>query len=106
MKIWIKMKDNPSVSKLIEESDFNIETVDKVEVSNDKLKDMFKSKAAPGISTNSGPSITYNNKLDSGAIGDYLDTTLDGAKKRAIEREKTGGNAFKKHKVPIRRKKD
>ena len=47
------MKDNPSVSKLIEESEFNIETMDKVEVSNDKLKDMFKSKAAPGISTNS-----------------------------------------------------
>lgn len=106
MKIWIKMKNNPSVSKLIEESDFNIETMDKVEVNNSKLKDMFKSKTAPGISTNSGPSITYNNKLDSGAIGDYLDTTLDSAKKRAIEREKTGGNAFKKHKVPIRRKKD
>ena len=43
-------------------------------------------------------------KFDEGAVADYLDTTLDGAKKRAIERENTTGNAFKKNQSTYRRK--
>ena len=102
MRIWVRMKDNPSILKLISEDDFNEESMIREKETKSKLDSILKSGRAP--SPNAEPSLQYKGKFDEGAVADYLDTTLDGAKKRAIERENTTGNAFKKTKVPIRRK--
>lgn len=74
------------------------------------LKDMIESKRAPGLLTSrkSDPSITHKGKIDDGAVADYLDTTLDGAKKRAVERQTKFGSSFRKNelnKTKIRKKK-
>lgn len=107
MRIWVRMKDNPSILKLIKEEDYIEESMIREKETKSKLDSILKSGRAPGINTtpNAEPSLQYKGKYDEGAVADYLDTTLDSAKKRAIERENTTGNAFKKTKVPIRRKK-
>lgn len=60
------------------------------------IKDILNSGRAPGIvSSNKTPSLTHNHKLDEGAIGNLLDVGLDGAKNRALERNKKTGHAFR-----------
>lgn len=71
------------------------------------LKEMLKCQKAPGIlgsRSSSTKSMYHNHKLDSGAVGDFLDAGLDGAKKRAESRNKKMGFSFKKNKILKRRK--
>ena len=71
----------------------------------ENMKEILSSKSAPGlINSNQTPSITYNNKLDSGAVENLLDVGLEGAKKRALDRNKSRGSSFHKVKHPIAKK--
>lgn len=117
MRIWVTMKHSPNVQKNIDEKDFDEITMTKVppETKESKEKsimvwnDIIKSKTAPGIISsrkNSTPSLTHKGKLDSGSVENLLDVGLEGAKKRALKRNKNYGKSFiKNRKVANRRKK-
>ena len=79
------------------------ETEEEKEKSVANLKDMLSSRKAPGIVTSTGskerPSLMHNGKIDAGAVGNLLDVGLDGAKKRAVKRNKVKGSSFQKHKI-------
>lgn len=95
MRIWVKMIDNLSISKLIKEEEFNENTMVKFtkdELSSNKaigisnLNDILKSNKAPGIVSNrrdsSKSSIWHNNKIDSGAVSETIDEGIENAKPR------------------------
>lgn len=97
----------------ISEERFDLSSMIRLEDDNDLKKNKFKenmkeilsSKTAPGLAnSNQTPSTTYNNKLDSGAVENLLDVGLEGAKKRALDRNKSRGSSFHKVKHPIAKK--
>lgn len=119
MRIWVRMKDHPTVQKLINEETFDEESM--IKVSDDELaknkviaevnmKNILTSRRAPGMfmKTDSSKSSTmHHGKLDEGATEELLDRGLEGAKKRALSRNASKGSSF--HKVKrankLRRKK-
>lgn len=73
-----------------------------------KYEDFWKSGQAPGIVTsykNKNYGVTHNHKLDEGAVENILDMGIDGAKKRAVERNTKIGSSFRKIKQYKKRKK-
>jgi hypothetical protein len=111
MMIWVRLRDHPNKQVFISESSFDPKKhikPSKEEEENIKeshslnIKMICKTKSAPGmhfkIDTSRG-SLTYNGKLDPGATDELLERGLDGAKKRAKEREKKTGHAFRKMKT-------
>lgn len=92
---------------------FDSSTMIKLEDDNDSkklkyeenMKEILSSKSAPGlVNSNQTPSTTYKNKLDSGAVENLLDVGLEGAKKRALDRNQSRGSSFHRVKQPINRK--
>jgi len=82
---------DPTKFQIVEETQ---QDIDKAEIN---LKEMLKAGKGPGILTtrskfegNRG-SMFHNHKLDEGAMGDLIDKGLDGAMKRAEQREKKHG---------------
>ena len=60
------------------------------------IMDIINSGKAPGVvSSNKTPSLMHNHKLDEGAVGNLLDVGLDGAKNRALARNKKIGSSFR-----------
>lgn len=100
--------------RYISESSFDSSTMKRIEDDNEEvklkaesnLKEMLSKRKAPGIVMGGSkrPSLYHNHKLDSGAVGDLLDVGLDGAKKRAVNRNKKMGHSFRKNKILKRRK--
>lgn len=110
MRIWVRMKKNPNVTKNILESDFDEQTMEKI-IDNkpSKLGEILSSRKAPGIvssyNTNSSdPSMTFKGKEDAGAVDNYLDAKLEDAKARAEEREKKTGRPFRNRKQKPKKK--
>lgn len=111
MRLWVKLKNNPTITKNISDKDFDEKTMIKIENNNDssKLDEIIKERKAPGISTTSSrnqePSLSFNGKIDEGAVGNYLDAKLESAKERAVDRNNKNKSSFKPSKVTIGRKK-
>lgn len=111
--IKVKYKKYGGKECYISDTEFDPSIMVKLEISEDEKKqgeaniaDIINSGSAPGIiSSNSEPSLTFNNKLDEGAVGNLLDVGIDKAKKRADERNKKLGHSFKKVKTRYRRRK-
>jgi hypothetical protein len=108
MFIWVRLRDHPTTTKYINEDTFDKESMEKLtsEEMNDitaqgalNIKDILSSRSAPGMflkDKSSRASTNYKGKLDSGATEDLIDRGLEGAKKRALERNKNKGSAFRK----------
>lgn len=73
---------------------------DKNEFTEINIKEMIKSKRAPGLvekTSRDRGSIMHRGKIDEGAMEDLLDKSLPKAKKRARERQKIKGSSFTKN---------
>ena len=121
MRIWVRMKSNPSIKKNISEESFDKNTM--IRMSDDEINDqnkvgsinitqMLSSGKAPGLISSRGitgskGSTDFNGKLDNGAMEDLLDRGLEAAKPRALERKKTKGKGFQKIKrVKVSKRKE
>lgn len=120
--ITIRMKDKPWITKsflkkyIKDQFDENtMEIIPEVKKSKEEekkyyedLSKQYKTTGGPAIvisGKNSRPSTTYNGKLDAGATENLLDMGLEGAKKRALQRNKKFGSSFRKVKNLKGRKK-
>ena len=114
IKVLMK-NDIHKTPRYILESMFDKDTMDRLDDDTEEqkikassnLKEMLKEQKAPGLlssRSSNTKSMYYNNKLDSGAVGDFLDAGLDGAKKIDDSRNKKMGFSFRKNKILKRRK--
>lgn len=118
--IRIRYKNKPSHTRaLVKVKNFDPRKMDLIYVSKeeqDKINEQINNALKDGKSPfklissevrNNTVGLTYNGKIDEGAVGNYLDTTLDGAKKRAVNRQKRYGSSFRKNsynRVPIKKR--
>lgn len=108
--IKIRYKNKPAYTRsIVKVKNFNPTTMELIYISKEEqdkidkkitnaLKDgksPFKIISSEVRDTRAG--LFYNGKIDEGAVGNYLDTTLDGAKKRAVNRQNKYGHAFRKN---------
>lgn len=117
--IRIRYKNKPEYTRsVVKVKNFDPTKMDLIYVSKEKQEEINK-KIADALKDGKSPfrlvsadvrntraGLTYNGKVDEGAVGNYLDTTLDSAKKRAMNRQKKYGSSFRKNsgnKVPIRK---
>lgn len=110
--------EDESVTHMIDWKDFDPFKMEVVDYTEDKytvyennILDIIKSKKAPGMfmkTDDTRGSIMHHDKIDEGAIGDLIDKGLDGAIKRADQRQKETGHAFSKNNKNrfVRRKKN
>jgi hypothetical protein len=118
VKVHYKNEDE-SISHMLEWKDFDPDKMEVFDISEkdftkyeSNIFDIIKSKKAPGMFLNTTDdtrgSVMHKGKVDEGAIGDLLDKGLDGAMKRADQRQKNTGHAFSKSSKNrfIRRKKN
>lgn len=98
-------KDREGVTSVVLWDDFDptkmhiIESVESIQQCEINIATMAKNHSFPGIVTKTSStrgSMFHKGKLDEGAVGDLIDKGLDGAKKRAEERQKKYGHAFQK----------
>lgn len=117
--IRIRYKKNPEYTRsVVKVKNFDPTKMDLIYISKEKQDEIDK-KISNALKDGKSPfrlissdvrntkaGLTYNGKVDEGAVGNYLDTTLDSAKKRAVNRQKKYGSSFRKNsgnKVPIRK---
>ena len=108
MMIWVRLRDHPNQKVFISESAYDSKKhikPSKEEEDNIKKSHSFniqmicKTKSAPGMHfkiDNSRGDVMYKGKLDPGAADALLEKGLDGAKSRAMKRQKKTGHAFRK----------
>lgn len=111
MMMWVRLRDHPNKQVFISESTFDPnkhikptkEEEDNIKETHSlNIKTICETKSAPGMHfkiDNSRGSLTYKGKLDPGATDELIERGLVGAKKRAKEREKKTGHAFRKMKT-------
>ena len=99
----VRLKDDDRKILMVNKKTFDpsihviIENKDTIERRKSNSESIIKSKKAPGFNTStvrtsgSRGSMFHNHRLDEGAMGDLLDKGLEGAKTRAVDREKKLG---------------
>lgn len=98
-------KDREGVTSVVSWDDFDptkmqiTESIEAIQQCEINLVTMIKNHSTPGIVTKTSStrgSMFHKGKYDEGAVDDLLEKGLDGAKKRAEERQNKYGHAFQK----------
>lgn len=108
--IKVRYKNKPNYSRsTVKVKNFDPRKMDLIYISKEEQKEIDE-KISKALKEGKSPfrlvssevrsnkaGLFYNGKIDEGAVGNYLDTTLDGAQKRAVNRQKKYGSSFRKN---------